>query len=100
MYFVYLILKKNKNKYISYVGYTNNIKNRIKKHNNGKGAKFTRGSFWQLAYFKKYLNKSKAMKEEAKLKKNSKLRKKIKSNFIYSIQSGYGNPLDFKNLTL
>ena len=29
MYFVYLILKKNKNKYISYVGYTNNIKNNL-----------------------------------------------------------------------
>ena len=97
MYFVYLIINQ---KNFSYVGYTADINKRILLHNEGKGAKFTRGSFWQLAYFKKYLNRSEAMREEANLKKNHRLRKKIKLNFIYSIQSGYGNPLDFKNLTL
>ena len=99
-YFVYLIISKNKQKYLSYVGYTNNLEKRLAKHNASKGAKFTRGRKGILAYSVEYDSKSKAMREEAKLKKNSKLRKKIKSNFIYSIQSGYGNPLDFKNLTL
>ena len=78
MYFVYLLVSKNKNRTISYVGYTNNINKRLKLHNKSKGAKFTRGRKWKLAYYKKYDNKILAMKEEYKLKKNYKLRSKIK----------------------
>ncbi len=80
MYFVYLLVSKNKNRTISYVGYTNNINKRLKLHNNSKGAKFTRGRKWKLAYCKKYDNKILAMKEEYKLKKNYKLRSKIKKD--------------------
>ena len=78
MHFVYLLVSKNKNRTISYVGYTNNINKRLKLHNNSKGAKFTRGRKWKLAYYKKYDNKILAMKEEYKLKKDYKLRSKIK----------------------
>jgi len=80
MYFVYLLVSKKKNRTISYVGYTNNIKKRLKLHNNSKGAKFTRGRKWKLAYYKKYDNKILAMKEEYKLKKNYQMRKKIKQS--------------------
>ena len=80
MYYVYLIVtKKKSNKLISYVGYTNNIKKRIELHNRSKGAKFTRGRLWKLIYFKKYKSKIKALKEEYNLKKNYKLRNKIKT---------------------
>ena len=79
-YFVYLIVSKIKNnKIFSYVGYTNNLKKRIKLHNTGKGAKFTRGKIWKLVYYEKYDSKSDAMKNEFKLKKNYILRKKIMS---------------------
>ncbi len=78
MYFVYLLVTKIKNRTISYVGYTKDINKRLKLHNNSKGAKFTRGRKWKLAYYKKYDNKILAMKEEHKLKKNYKLRNKIK----------------------
>ena len=50
-------------------------------HNLSKGAKFTRGRKWKLAYSKNYLSKSIALKEEYKLKRNIKLRKKIKLKF-------------------
>ena len=80
-YFVYLIVTNLKNnKKISYVGYTNNLKKRIKLHNDGKGAKFTRGKKWQLVYYEKYDSMSLAMKNEYKLKKNYKLRKQIINN--------------------
>ncbi len=79
MYYVYLIISKNKKRTISYVGYTNNLKRRIKLHNEAKGAKFTRGRKWSLLYSKKYANKNIAMSEEYKLKKNYKLREKIKN---------------------
>ena len=80
-YFVYLIISKNKQKYISYVGYTNNLRKRLAKHNASKGAKFTRGRKWIMAYSVSYDSKSKAMREEYKLKKNYKLRNKLKSSF-------------------
>ena len=80
-YFVYLIISKNKQKHLSYVGYTNNLKKRLAKHNTSKGAKFTRGRKWILAYSMSYNSKSKAMIEEYKLKKNYNLRNKLKSNF-------------------
>ena len=76
-HYIYLILSTAKNKTISYVGYTNNIEKRLKLHNSGKGAKFTRGRIWKLIYFKYFKSKNKAMKEEYKLKKDRKLRNKI-----------------------
>jgi len=81
-YYVYLIVSKRKNKLFSYVGYSNNISNRIKLHNSGKGAKFTKGNYWELIYKKKYKNKSIAMKQEYLLKKNYKLRKLIKQKYL------------------
>ncbi len=77
-YFVYLIVSNlKKNKKISYVGYTNNLKKRIGLHNSGKGAKFTRGKKWKLVYYRKYDSRSLAMKNEYILKKDYKLRNKI-----------------------
>ena len=77
-YFVYLIVSNlKKNKKISYVGYTNNLKKRISLHNSGKGAKFTRGKKWKLVYYRKYDSRSLAMKNEYILKKDYKLRNQI-----------------------
>ena len=81
-FYVYLIISKHKDRWISYVGYTNNIEKRIFLHNNSKGAKFTKGKFWKVIYSKRYSNKVEAMKNEYKLKKNYKLRSKIKLNFF------------------
>ena len=61
----------------TYVGYTNNIKLRLKKHNTNKGAKSTKGYKWLLIYNKKFKTKNEAMSFEYKLKKNKKLRKEI-----------------------
>ena len=80
-YFVYLLISNHNDRFISYVGSTNNLQKRVNLHNNSKGAKFTRGRQWKIAYSKKYDTKSKALKEEYKLKKNYNLRNKIKKNF-------------------
>tara|TARA_B100000941_G_scaffold56265_1_gene36601 strand:- start:863 stop:1114 length:252 start_codon:yes stop_codon:yes gene_type:complete len=77
-YFVYLIVSYlKKNKKISYVGYTNNLKKRISLHNSGKGAKFTKGKKWKLVYYRKYDSRSLAMKNEYILKKDYRLRNEI-----------------------
>lgn len=81
-YYVYLLLTKSGKNHISYVGYTSNLINRLKKHNSSNGAKFTKGRKWKVIYSKKYDSKSKALKEEYKLKKDYKKRKKIKNNYL------------------
>ena len=68
-YYVYIIITKKINRYITYVGYTKNLKKRILLHNSSKGAKFTKGNKWYLIYKKTYNSKIIAMQEEYKLKK-------------------------------
>ncbi len=80
---MYLIISENIKSVKSYVGYTNNLKKRIALHNQGKGAKSTRGRNWKLVFKKKFKSKSMAMKYEYFLKKNKKLRKKIKENYVF-----------------
>ncbi len=77
-FYVYMLISKG-DKPVSYVGYTNNLKNRIKLHNSGKGAKFTRGRKWKLIYKEKFTSKNKAILREYYIKKNRTLRNKIKN---------------------
>jgi len=80
-YYVYMLISK-KIKPVSYVGYTKNLKERIKLHNSGKGAKFTRGRKWILIYKEKYKSKKEAISREYYIKKNRTLRNKLKNENI------------------
>ena len=86
IYYVYILINYNKKSNPTYVGYTNNITNRLKLHNTSKGAKFTRGRIWNIIYKKGYRNKSIAMQNEYKIKHNLKLRAKIKSNYLNKLK--------------
>jgi len=81
-YFVYVLGSLNKSKFITYVGYTNNLKKRLNLHNKGKGAKFTRGRFWKLIYKEEYLTKSEAIKREYYIKRNRKIRNLFRKLYI------------------
>ena len=76
-YYVYMLKSKNKNS-VTYVGYTKNLQNRIRLHNTGKGAKFTRGRKWKLIYKEKHKTKSKAISREYYIKKSKIIRNMIK----------------------
>ena len=53
-----------------YIGSTNNLKKRVKAHNAGKGAKYTRGRIpVEVVYTEVYQTQSLALHEEAELKK-------------------------------
>ena len=65
----------------TYVGYTNNIDLRVKKHNSNKGAQSTKGYKWLLIYSKKFKTKNEAMSFEYELKKDRNERKKILEKF-------------------
>ena len=77
-YYVYMLKSLNKNNQ-TYVGYTQNLPKRIKLHNSGKGAKFTRGRKWKLIYKEKYTTKNQAISREYYIKKNRTLRNIIKN---------------------
>ena len=82
MSYYFYMLKLISKKSITYVGYTKDIKKRISQHNSGKGAKFTRGRKWKLIYKEKFVSKNKAISREYYIKKNRKLRNKIKNKFL------------------
>ena len=77
-YYVYMLKSLNKNNQ-TYVGYTKNLPERIKLHNSGKGAKFTRGRKWKLIYKEKYTTKNQAISREYYIKNNRTLRNIIKN---------------------
>ena len=84
IYYVYLIKTINSRLNKTYVGYTNNLRNRLDKHNSNKGARSTKGFKWILIYKKKFISKSKAMSYEYKLKQNRKKRNEIVEKYKYN----------------
>lgn len=53
-----------------YCGYTNDVEGRVKTHNEGKGAKYTKSRLpVKVVYSEEYNTKSEAMKREAAIKK-------------------------------
>ncbi|MEH7354731.1 GIY-YIG nuclease family protein [Neobacillus drentensis] len=75
-----------------YGGYTNNLERRIKLHNEGKGAKYTRGRGpVELTFFKGYDHKSDALKAEYQFKQ---LTRKKKLEFL---RNNTNNALNFEN---
>ena len=79
MFYVYMLKGVNNKLIKTYVGYTNNLKLRLKKHNSGIGAKSTRGYKWKIIYKKRFYDKRLAMSFEYKLKKDFKKRRYLLS---------------------
>ena len=80
-YYVYM-LKSMGYKSVTYVGYTNNMNNRLKQHNTGKGAKFTRGRKWKIIYKEKFSSKKEAISREYYIKHNITERNRIKKKYL------------------
>lgn len=52
-----------------YTGYTNNLEKRLKAHNEGKGAKYTKGRGpVELVYYETFEDKTSAMRREWEIK--------------------------------
>ena len=93
-YYVYIIQTIDRKPPKSYVGYTNNLDNRLKKHNSNKGAKSTKGYKWSIIYKRRFFKKNYAMSYEYKLKNDRKKRlsiikkyndKKIKNSYDFTL---------------
>ena len=80
-YFVYMLKNIDRKRAKTYVGFTNNIDVRLKKHNTNKGAKSTKGYKWVVIYKKRFINKKDALSYEYSLKKDKKKRKTLLNDF-------------------
>lgn len=59
-----------------YTGWTNNLDKRLKAHNSGRGAKYTRTRRpVELVYYEKFLTKQEAMSREVRIKQLSRSQK-------------------------
>jgi putative endonuclease len=75
--FVYVLGCADRDGVRTYVGWTNDISRRLKRHNTGKGARSTRGRAWQLLYVEYFEDRRQAMRREYFLKRSRRLRKKL-----------------------
>lgn len=67
MNFVYIVKCRDES---LYTGWTNDLEKRIKTHNSGKGAKYTRGRTpVKLMYYEEYEDKLIAQRREREIKK-------------------------------
>lgn len=74
-YYVYIVKCRDSS---LYCGYTNDIEKRIKTHNDGLGAKYTKSRLpVRLVYFEEAETKSDALKREAAIKKLTKKQKLV-----------------------
>ncbi len=73
--FVYVLGSFGKGGFRTYVGWTNDLEKRLAAHNDGTGARSTRGRFWALLYAEAYESRNDAMSREAHLKRDRKFRK-------------------------
>ena len=77
MNFVYILGTRTPTGPRTYVGWTNDLEKRLAAHNNGSGAKSTRGRRWALLYAEKHPTRQAAMRREWFLKRDRKLRRMV-----------------------
>ena len=77
-YFVYVIGSLKNFKPKTYVGWTKDLNEGLRKHNSGKGAKSTKGRKWKIIYHEIFNSKEKALRREYYLKKDRILRKELR----------------------
>lgn len=59
-----------------YTGYTTNLKRRIKEHNSGRGARYTKGRApVEIVYYQDCVSRSRALQEEYRIKQLSRTAK-------------------------
>ena len=72
--YVYVLGSARRTGYQTYVGWTINLDQRLRRHNDGAGAKSTRGRCWVLLYAERYESRREAMSREWHLKRDKAFR--------------------------
>jgi putative endonuclease len=89
-YWVYLLYSSSFEQ--TYVGHTNNLENRLSRHNQGLGLSTRRYCPWEMIYFEEFPTRSSAMKRE-KYFKSGLGREEVKAILIKHLgQNGLLHP--------
>jgi putative endonuclease len=75
--FVYVLVSARK-PLRTYVGWTLDLDRRVGQHNQGSGARTTRGGSWILIYVERYRTRNAAMRREVFLKRDREFRKLLR----------------------
>lgn len=85
MFYVYVL--ENQNDKSLYIGYSNDLKQRLKDHYSGKGSRVTKiKKNWKLIYYEAYLDQNDALGREKFLKGGSGrkyIKKQMANYFLY-----------------
>lgn len=79
--FVYVIGSAGRGGHRTYVGWTTDLDQRLSRHNEGTGARSTRGRVWFLLYAERFTDRRAAMSREWHLKRDRAFRKLIAGVF-------------------
>jgi putative endonuclease len=80
--YVYVLGTRTKTRYLTYVGWTDDVARRLTKHNTGKGARTTRGRIWVLLHQERFATRREAMSREWHLKRDRAFRKQLAQALI------------------
>jgi putative endonuclease len=75
--FVYVLGSSGNGGYRTYVGWSCDVDRRLTQHNNGTGARSTRGRIWTLLYVELHATRREAMSREWHLKRDRGFRRKL-----------------------
>ena len=75
--FVYVLGSSAKTGVRTYVGWTVNLEQRLARHNQGNGARSTRGRLWGVLYVEAYPSRREAMSREWHLKRDRAFRRRL-----------------------
>jgi putative endonuclease len=84
MYYTYVLFSVSKRRF--YVGWSSNLRKRLRDHNHGKNVSTRFGMPWVLLYYEAYQSESLARDRERVLKKRGKLWQSLRKR-IYPIDS-------------
>lgn len=76
-FFVYVLGSHGNGGRRTYVGWTTDLERRLRNHNQGTGARSTRGRHWCLLYAERLPTKQTAMRREWYLKRDRPLRRQL-----------------------
>ena len=80
--FVYILGSRRGRDCRTYVGWTHDLERRLAQHNNGSGARSTRGRDWLLLYAECCATRAQAMSREWHLKRARKFRAALRAALI------------------
>ncbi len=88
MYYVYLLYSPSKDHF--YVGFSENVEERLRSHNQKRNESTKSGSPWRLVYFEAYEHQEDALRRERKLKHHARGIIELKKRITIPERNGEG----------